>query len=347
MAKQETAAAPVAAPTARVEPMLIPPDPQPAEVVMWGNGAPVSAKMIERASDFDQPDGTEDTTPAEIPSGKTKVATPPAEGDDKAKDPKEGEEATPAAKPKLSPERRQQILDNMKREGKERAIEEQIREARAQAAAAVAKLEEFEKSPLGGKLKRIAAQHGMTLEDLKDKLLVDADDVKDVPATTAPVKEKDPEVAELLKWKADKEKEAGDAQIARAVDGVRDQLKDADLPLVDTFDSYGRVLTKAHAAWKAEGGDDNEDDLMSYIPAAAEIVEEELKKSHPKAAARLYHKAKEETEETPDEEPAPRAAPKPGMGKRMAARPGSKPAALSLDAHERDDQIRKRFGWDR
>jgi hypothetical protein len=33
------------------------------------------------------------------------------------------------------------------------------------------------------------------------------------------------------------------------------------------------------------------------------------------------------------------------MGKRTAARPGTKPAPLPDDPYERDQAIKKRFGW--
>ncbi len=317
-------------------------DGSSAEVVRWGNGEQVGAETIKLTDDGDQ-------TPVDNPAGKPKAEPPakpkvdPAAPAEEAP-PADDEAAEPvAAKPTAGADKRRQILESLDLESKRVATENRIKAEQTRAEAAEAKLAEFEKSPLGRKLTTIAKQHGMSLDDLKDKLLIGADDVLDKEDAPAPAKPaKDPEVAELLKWKADREKAEGDAKIATAVEATRTILKDADLPMIDAFDAYGRVMVKAHAGWEANG---RKETLRDYIPSAAELVEEELKAERPAAARRLYPTAAAEESEGGEEEPAPKPAPRPTMGKRQAARPGARPAPLPNDAEERDRAIKKRYGW--
>ena len=301
-----------------------------AEVIRWGNGEVAG--------------GDEDTTPAAKPA---KPAAEPKPKDEPAapaeEAPAEEETAEPvAAKPTTGADKRRQILESLDKEKTRVDIENRIKEEQTKREAAEAKLAEFEKSPLGRKLATIAKQHGMSLDDLKDKLLIGADDVLDKPDAVPAKVEKDPEVAALLEWKAKREKQEDDAKIQQSVDRVREQLKDTDLPMVDAFDAHGRVLVKAHAGWVAGG---KKGTVAEYIPSAADIVEDELKAERPNAAKRLYAQAATEETTEAEAEPIARPAPRPAMGKRQAARPGTKPAPLPMDPEERDRAIKAKYGW--
>jgi len=317
-------------------------DASSSEVARWGNGEAIGAETIRHE------DGAEDATPAETPAGKPSIAKPTEKKPDASAEeaPPEAEtEETPAvaAKPTVDAERRKEILKSLDREKNRVDAENRIKEEQTKREAAEAKLAEFEKSPLGKKIAQIAKQHGMTVDDLKDKLLIGADDVLDKEPAAPAKPETPPEVAELLKWKADREKAEGDARIAQAVGNVRDALKEADLPMIDSLDSYGRVLVKAHDGWVAGG---KKGTVSEYVPDAAAIVEDELKAERPALAKRLYKSAEEATSETTDLPDPPRVAtPRPAMGKRQAARPGTRPAPLPSDPEERDRAIKKRYGW--
>jgi hypothetical protein len=313
-------------------------DSSTSEVVRWGNGEAVGAETIKLTDD----DATPVDKPAEKPSAKPAKTTKEDAETEPVVEEETAEEDTPAAaKPTAGADKRRQILESLDREAKRVDVESRIKEEQTKREAAEAKLAEFEKSPLGRKLATIAKQHGMSLDDLKDKLLIGADDVLDKPDAEPAKPAKDPEVAALLEWKAARERAEGDAKIAQSVDHVRGMLKDADLPMVDAFDAYNRVMVKAHAGWMASG---KKETVQDYIPSAAELVEEELKAERPAAARRLYPAAAEEaTEEA--ETPVAKPTPRPAMGKRQAARPGTKPSPLPFDPEERDRAIKKRYGW--
>lgn len=322
-------------------------DTEAAEVIQWGNGEPTSMSVVDKATG--QVIDGDDKTPAETPSGKAKKATSDDSSSSRSSSEPSAETetaeaaSTETAKPKVSAERRAEILRNLDAERKRVDIESQVTTERARAAAAEAKLQEFEKSPLGRKLRTIAKQHNLSYEDLKDKMMIGADDVNDdEPATaTKPTTAEDPRIAVLLKDKEEREQREADERHRQVIGHVRESLKDEDLPLVDTFNAYGRVMTMAHQAWKAGG---SEGAVVDYLQDAAGIVEDELKKEQPRAAARLYPKAVE-AEEEEVAAPTPKPQPKASMGRRTAARPGSKPSPLPDDPFERDQAIKKRMGW--
>lgn len=311
------------------------------EVIRWGNGVPEGDATVVFEGEGEQP-----AAPKAKPKIDREAETPKPVKKTEPEPAAEEEVAEPAAgsgKPKIDPARRAQILESLDREKNRVDIESRIKEEQTKREAAENKLAEFEKSPLGRKLATIAKQHGLTMDDLKDKLLIGAEDVLDKePAAVAPVAKEDPKVAELLKWKAEREQAESNERIAAAVEGVRDHLKDVDLPLVDSFNAYNRVMIMAHEAWKAAK---KEGSPMDYVPDAAAIIEDKLKSEQPAAARRLYREAADETEETEAAPaPAPRAA-RPAMGKRTAARPGTKPQPLPDDPYERDQEILRRFNW--
>ena len=317
-------------------------DDTASEVIQWGNGAAIGEPVTVWEGEGEQPPET--PAPKAKPSAAkpAKVKTDAEVAEEPA--PVEDEE-TPAAttKPKIDPERRKQILASLDREKNRVTIESRVAEEQKRAEAAEAKLAEFEKSPLGRKLATIAKQHGMSMDDLKDKLLIGADDVLDKEPAPVAAPPKDPEVAGLLKWKADREASEAAAHQASAIQGIRESLAETDLPLIEAFDAYDRVMVIGHSAWVAEGKKGNPFD---YVPDAAAIVEEQLKTEKPAAARRLYAAAADgEAAETPPA-PPPRAA-RPAMGRRAVARPGTKPTPLPDDPYERDEAILKRMGWTR
>lgn len=358
MAKQ---AAPAPTPAAPASPATAFPkanaplaDVTTTETVKWGNGevvaefaAPAEAEATEAPAEGEKPaaepakPADEDKTPAETPEAKEGEA--------------EAEEKPPeqAAKPAVDPERRKQIIASLAAERAKRDMEKQIADAKREAKEAAEKLAEFEKSPLGKKIGLLAKQHGMSVEDLRDRILIGAEDVADAPA--AP-KAADPEVvalkaqvAALTERLAKQDEGEAQARVKQAVERVQTTLKDVDLPLVDAFDAYGRVMVKAHEAWNASG---KQGSPMDWVPDVAPLVEEELKTEQPRAAARLYPKATETAavDEGEAETPAPAPKPTPRIvpGKRTAAKPEAKPKSLwenGRTAAEVDAQIKKELGW--
>lgn len=316
-----------------------------AEVVKWGNGEAVSEHvdpaMTEPASADEAAKPTE-TKPAETEE------KPPAEGEpETAEDPKPVEDA----KPGVDPERRKQIIASLAAERAKRDMEGQIAAAKKEAEEAKTARAEFEKLPLAQKLALVAKSHGMSVQDLADRLLINGEDVQDSPsAARAP----DPEVAALkatvtaLTERLQKQDATAERQsVERAVGMVRTQLKDVDLPMVDSFDAYDRIMVRAHEAWQAGGRQGSPSD---FVPDVAPDIEAELKAEHPRAAARLYPK-KTETEEAhaePAAEPAAGPTPRVAVGKRTAARPDAKPKSLwegGRTTAEVDALIKKELGW--
>ena len=318
-------------------------DDTASEVIQWGNGAAVGEPVTVWEGEGEQPPETPKAKPPVAKPAKVKTDAETAEEPTIVED-----DETPAAttRPKIDPERRKQILESLDREKNRVTIESRVAEEQKRAEKAEAALAEFEKSPLGKKLATIAKQHGMSMDDLKDKLLIGADDVLDKEPAAPAAPAKDPEVAGLLKWKADREASEAAAHQASAIQGIREALTDTDLPLIEAFDAYDRVMVIGHSAWVAEG---KKGSPFDYVPDAAAIVEEQLKTEKPAAARRLYAAAADgEAVETPPAAAAapPRAA-RPAMGRRAVARPGTKPPALPDDPYERDQAILKRYGWTR
>lgn len=324
------------------------------DVVKWGNGEVVSEHVAVIGPDGEPTEVTEpaakpteakpgaeeaapeadDTTPAETPSGKEKAQ--PEEGEEEA--------AKPAAP---NAERRAQIVASLKAERDKRAMETQIATAKKEAEDAKAAQAAFDKLPLAKQIEHIARVRGMTVEDVKDRLLIGADEAE-VPAAAKPV---DPElaalraeVAELKKHRETEAESAARANTERAVGIVRTTLGDKAPALVEALDAYDRVMITAHEAWMAGGRKGHPTD---YAHDAAALVEDELKAERPKLAARLYPKteaaAVEEGEEAPAA-PAPRVA----VGKRTAARPDAKPKSIwegGRTTAEVDAEIKKQYGW--
>lgn len=312
-----------------------------AEVVKWGNGEAVSTHDVPIVDGLAEKPAVE--APAETEAPKTEDK--PAE--EASAEEKPAEEVK--AKAAVDPERRKQIMESLAAERAKRSMEKQIEDAKKAAETAKTAQEAFDKLPLARKLALVAEKHGMTVEDLKDRMLIGADDVAD----TAP-KPVDPTVAALqetvkqLQERLSKQDEqTQQQQVQRAVAQVKENLKETDLPLVDTFDAYGRVLATAHEAWMAAG---RAGAVADFLPEAAVIVEDELKAEKPHVAARLYPKAKTEGEAEEKPEMVQAQVPKPRIsaGKRTASRPEAKPKSLwegGKTAAEVDAQIKKDLGW--
>lgn len=312
-----------------------------AEVVKWNNGevSATEVPIVDGVAAKPEEEAPADK-PAEAPKTEEKPVAP-AEGD------KPAEEKPVTAKPTADPERRKQIIEALAAERAKQSMAKQIEDVKKAAEAATKAQEEFDKLPLGRKLAIIAQKHGMSVDDLKDRLLIGADDVTE-PAARPP----DPEVltlketvSQLQERLKKQDEQTAQAQYDRAIGQVRASLKEIDLPLVDTFDAYGRVLSTAHEAWMASG---KAGAVADFLPDAATIVEDELKAEKPNVAARLYPKVT--TEEAETEEPAKAEAPKPRIaaGKRTASRPEAKPKSLwegGKSAAEVDAIIKKELGW--
>ena len=324
------------------------------DVVKWGNGEELSstaepvATETAPAEEAAKPTPSkakpeaeeaapEEVTPAETPSAKEK-----AEG--------EADTEPVAANAAPNAERRKQIVESLAAERAKRSMEGQIAQEKARADAAEKARADFEALPLARKLAMVAEKHGMSVDDLKDRLLIGAEDVSDAPP--APVKV-DPETA-ALKAKVEAlekrdqaaERAAQQAQIDQAVNLVRTKLEKVDLPMVESLDAYNRVMVVAHEAWAAGGRKGHPAD---YSDEAGAIVEEELKTERPKMAARLYAKSPALTQEAAEEPEAPKPQPtRLVAGKRTAARPDAKEKSLwenGRTAAEVDAQIKKDLGW--
>lgn len=356
MAKQ--AAAPAAPPPAEAPPA---PPPAPAaeaprftranktadatvtDHVQWGNGEVVAERDVPtpeagKADGEPTPNKAEpaedDKTPAEAPE---------------AKEAEEAEEK-PAAAPAGNAERRRQIVESLAAERAKRTMENEITTLRKRAEDAEAARTSFEKLPLAEQLALVAKSKGMSVQDLADRLLIGGDEVQVAPAP----KPLDPEVAalkaelaELKKHHTTTQEAEQRAKVEQAVGVVRDSLSKSDLPLVETYDAYPRVMMNAHEAWMAGG---KKGSPMDYVADCAAVVEDELKAEHPKAAARLYPKATPAAAaatETSEEAP-PAAAARPAVGKRTGAKPDAKPKSIwegGKTTAEVDAEIKKQYGW--
>lgn len=355
MAKQDAAPAPTSAETAarasgdahqasNAQPTQVtqqaPRGPQAdtVEVVEWGNGEAKS--IFDKPAEGEKPAASKaEPEVIEHESAKAKPAEETeAEPEEAAPDPEVTKAAASAA------ERRKAIFASLEAEKTKRSIETQAQAQQKRADDAEARFEALKKAPLAERL----AALGIDRQELEDKLLIGADDLKALPAKKEPPPPtEDPEIKELKAWRAQQLQREQAEGIAKAHAAVADHLKDADLPVVDSLNGYGRVLAKAHDAWVAGGKAGH---VRDYLGDAGEIVEAEMRAENPKLAARLARgAAKKENAEVVDLDAPPaaatRAAPPPraSMGKRTAAVPGTKPRELPIDPLERDAAIKAEF----
>lgn len=355
MAKSEQAPAPAAKAEQAVAPVIgkavsqadLPPlvekwnpnpDFDPAETVVM---APAPGAAV---------DDPAEVVPEVKPKAKAKpapVAVEPAEAAD------EGEatdEPAPVAAAAPKVDRRQQIKDAIAKQKDRLTLETAASAERKRADDAVAEVDRLKKASFSELLKF----RGLDRQQVEDMLLIGADEVTDAaPAAAAPAPAaKDPELAGLLKWKADREAAEAQQNVTAALTATRDALKEADVPVLKvTRDGYARVMRTAHDAWMASGKSGS---AWDYMADAAAIVEDEIRAENPDLAA-LVDKSKgapvavatEEGEEpaAPAPEPPVKAARVP-VGRVVGAAPSAKPAKLPRDRDAKDREIKRRMGWD-
>ena len=308
------------------------------EVIEWGNGD--AASVTTKPAEGVKAKPEEDAPPA-AKKGAEGKEDGEATTEDKVED--TTEEPTPSDKPQQTEEqkaaaaKRAELFARLDQEKTRVEVETRAKEAQDAAAKARKELDDLKAAPLAKKLEWL----GIDPDELADKLLIKADDVKFTPPPKQPEKPpEDPEIADLKRWAKERREAEQAQQVQQAHQQVAEHLKDAETPLVHGLDAYGRVLSKAHAAWTLGGKAGH---VRDYLEDAAGIVEAELAKEHPKLAARVAasRPAAEETTETVAETPPARPQRAPvAVGKRTPARPDARPNALPDDRAERDAAIR-------
>jgi len=308
------------------------------EVVEWDTENGVAKSVSERPAEGAPPKAA---AAAEADIIEHPDATPKAKADDDAPDAtKAKEEPDPEAAKAAQTEadKRRAIFASLEAERTKRSVEDQAKKAQTERDEARAEVTRIKGMPLKEKL----AWLGIDPDELADKLLIKSDDVQfEAPRAAPAAPAKDPEVAALLKWKADREA-AEQAQEIRAAHGaVADALKDVEtIPITAAMGKWGDVLALAHEAWTTGGKAGH---VRDYLPDAAELVEQGLRRDNPSLAA-LADRAKGAKADPPaDDEPAPAKtapAPRVAAGTRTAARPDAKPKELPEDRLERDAAIK-------
>lgn len=313
------------------------------KVVKWNNGSRggFSAPADAKVDPVDPNKGTEGN------AGEVKVE--PAKSAEEAENgtsevgelthpPKDGEPPK-----KTSVEKRRDALAALESERKLREIETAAKKDREALAALQKQLEDGKKAPLRDRL----AALGIDRDDLLERLLKKDKDLEPVEANPAAGKESPElqalrdEIKELREQlKADKGSEEQQG-VARAVAGIAEQLKDADLPLThsgvtvtmkDGAVMNGHMLTLqvAHQMWLDSGKSGHPRD---FVERAGNNVEAHLRGKFPKLAERLGSK-------TTEQRPAGKA-----VGQRTGAAARTDPKPLPMEKHLRDAEIKREMGW--
>lgn len=293
----------------------------PSDVIEWGNGEETKGA----------PDGGA--------SEPRQFATEPPESKPAPK-PDEPAPDAPAEEPaETAAEKRARGLAALGAERRTRTLEGKLKEAQDQIAAG-------SKKTIGELLK----ERGVNKDDLLEQLLTGKDDLglpaklEGDAAVLADVKKRLDDAEKKLKDSDDREAKR------RMDDGLRvvsESLKDNDdVPLVNSYPgAHGLVMETAYQAW-INGGQDGS--ALDYLPGAAASVEAHLRKENPRLAA-LADAAKKGKTPASAADVASRAeafAPAPrSIGRRPASRPNAEPKPLPLDMHERDEQIKREYGW--
>lgn len=340
----QTPAAPAAAAPSAARPRAQSPSSYQSQaaaedVIEWGNGGP----------DVDDGFGGSETRAAThaVEPPEAKVTPQPGEPDyvevsgqktqnQPAKDPAEPEPlpGPDAEKAKETPaEKRQRALDTLAAERRSRELETKLKDAQDE-------LGRSGKMTLGEILKA----KGVNREDLLEQLLTGADGLE-LPAKlegdAADLAALKTQVSDLTKQIKERDEREADRQIQDGIRVVSEQLRDVGVPLVESLGAYQDVMNEAYAAW-VKGG--KEGVALDHLPDAAAKVEDKLRKQHPRLAA-LADAAEKAKTAAPAREPAAAAPSRPGITRRTTARPEAKPAPLPEDTHERDEQIKREFGF--
>lgn len=253
--------------------------------------------------------------------------------------------------------KRAALLEALGKEKGLRGVEAQARAERTareaaetRASQAEARLAAAAKGDLSAKL----AFLGLTREELADEIIMNGGSAAPAGDRRAPAPSKDIEElrAELAALKAERQTEkqtTEQAEVNRKVqasrDAVSEMIKDEPVPLVRALKAHDRIISGAWNAWNLRGKAGN---VSDYVPAAAEIIEEELRAENPELAKLVDARAgdaADAADEPPARAPARRPPPA-AVGRRTgAARSGTPPARLSLDPDERTFQIIHEEGW--
>lgn len=311
---------------------------EPPEVKAAEENAATAARLKAEGekSDDPAPEGAKE-------DAETLPDTKPKAGEREAK----GEEKPEPEKPTKTEERRKSI-DALDSERRRLALEQTLKgeqEARTKATEEIAKFKgTLEKGTLAERLKLLGVDKATLLE----KLLLDGDELKDVPAKAEPAENAliaslTEKVTKLEAKLEAREQGEGQAQISHAVATIGEMIKDDDLPLIHAglpvVGSDGKatepramVMDVAHQLWLNSGKNGSSRD---YVKDAAARVEAHQRAKYPT----LVKEQPAKTEEDPP--PASRA-----NGKRTGSRPNSEPRGLPTDRMQRDLQIKRDMGWD-
>lgn len=376
MAKQSTApsSTPAAPPPAQAAPKIVRPQNAVAvaeraaaasatrtagapRVIKWDNGpagAHAFASMGGETADAAKPAESKDDAASKVgqvsqPSDDDALAREGAKDDAEAAAAKPTEDGK-KDEPKTEGEKRKAMLANLDAERKARDLERKLKDEQQARALEKGEHEKLAKALKDGKLGERLKLLGISRDELLEKLLVGGEDVADVPKTAPSAEAKT--IAELkelvtsIKAELDERKaadakrseEANSDQVARAVAGIAEMVKDeGDIPLVQSLaGGHARVLQEAHQRWLDSGKAGNPQD---HVKDAAKAVEKLLRKENPglaKMADAVAEKAKGEQGEPPGD----------GLGRRAGAAPGARQKQLPMDRQLRDLEIKRSFGWD-
>jgi len=273
----------------------------------------------------------------------------------------DAEKPAPTAEDRKSrADKRDAVLKALARQKNNLGAENAAREARAAAEAATKRATETEAKlakATGGTLAERLAFIGLSKKELADAVILNGGELEEAAKAHGA---SDPEVAQLkadlaaMKARLTKFDEAEQnrnqakvqADIAESRAKTAELVKDEPVVLVKSMKAYDRVLSGAWEAWKASG---KKGAVADYVPAAAEVIEEQLETEYPDLAALKKGKAtaKDDDEATVSGR-GDRKVSRPAVGRRTGpSRVANRRDSLAgvIDGHERDRIIAKEMGW--
>lgn len=334
----------------------------PAATPAPGNTAPVATvkeapaqtgKVGEMAAEaqsplvikWKPPEAEGESEPVEQEASPVEEATEaaPAEGDAPPveEEKSETDESAPPAEPPKPKARA--IIERLRAEKARRAAEEAVVAERSQRQALEQKLAQFTSGSLGARLAALGITTEEQRQELAEAILLGKSDVV-LPEASPPTV--DARVAELEKRLRDEEQAkqqmAAQQSYQQMHGAVLNITSDMDLGVVKAVEKIvgaqhadgspaGTHLVTAVAKqmWEQAG---RPADSRALVRKAAERVVEHYRTQYPEVFAANQ----------------PAAAPavkRPAMGQRVAPKPGATGRKLPVDRDERDEAIKREFGW--
>ena len=353
MAKRETgpvAGAPdIGSPPPAAPPQQSPPAPKTHEpsaavskpveteplVVKWENGRPAGSSKPQTeqviVSDAD--------APVETAAPESDQAAAPAEEQATEAEQAATEEKPPAPK---EPPKAHKILERLKAEKARQAAEAVAAQERQRAAALEQELARFKGGSIGAKLAALGITTEAQRQELAEAILLGKDIVlPDAAPAEKPVDQRVKELEQRLEAERNEKAAIAAQQMhQQKVGAIVKMTEDMDLGVVRAVEKIvgprhadgnpagmNLIAAVAEQMWNEAGRPQNS---LAIVRKAAERVAEHYKALYPEVAA-----ANAGT-------PGPR---RPALSQRVAPKPGTNGSKLPSNRLDRDEQIKREFGW--